>query len=251
MNRDEYAKMFALEDHYWWFKSKRLFLQAALSTVDTRLPAGPRILDIGCGTGAVLEMLSTDGETHGIDIEKAALTFCAERNLGNLVQSSATALPYAADAFDLIVAADMLEHLRDDAPAVRESARVLRPGGIFLCTVPAHPALFGKHDRALHHFRRYSERSLRRTIEGAGLRLLRISPTFASIYPPALIVRGLTKLLSQNAGEEESQSDFPPIPAVLNALTVAVHRAEARWLARRNLPFGLSYLAIAEVRDTQ
>ena len=145
----------------------------------------------------------------------------------------------------------MLEHLRHDAPAVRESARVLRPGGIFLCTVPAHPALFGKHDRALHHFRRYSERSLRRTIEGAGLRLLRISPTFASILPPALIVRGLTKLLSQNAGEEEAQSDFPPVPAVLNALTVAVHRAEARWLARRNLPFGLSYLAIAEVRDTQ
>ena len=108
--------MFALEDRYWWFKSKRLFLQAALGTVDTRLPAGPRILDIGCGTGAVLEMLSSYGETHGIDVEKAALTFCTERNLGNLVQSSATALPYADDVFDLIVAADMLEHLRHDAP---------------------------------------------------------------------------------------------------------------------------------------
>ena len=70
MKRDEYAKMFALEDRYWWFKSKRLFLQAALGTVDTRLPAGPRILDIGCGTGAVLEMLSSYGETHGIDMSR-------------------------------------------------------------------------------------------------------------------------------------------------------------------------------------
>ena len=246
MNRDEYARMFAEEDRYWWFASKRLYLQAALRIVDTRLPAKPRILDIGCGTGAVMGMLSALGETHGIDIETAALTFCGERELGNLVQSSATALPYADRSFDLIVIADMLEHLRHDAPAVRESARVLRPGGILLCTVPAHPALFGEHDIALHHFRRYSQSSLRQTIEGSGLRLLRLSPTYASILIPALVTRGLKRLLSQRLSKEDAQSDFLAVPTVLNALAVAVHRAESRWLARRNLPFGLSYLSLAE-----
>ena len=249
MNRDEYAKMFALEDRYWWFKSKRLFLQTALRTLQGRLPAHPRILDVGCGTGAIMEMLAHRGEIHGIDIETAALAFCGERGLGNLVQSSAAALPYANDAFDLIVIADMLEHLRHDAPAVRECARVLRPGGVFLCTVPAHPALFGEHDVALHHFRRYSRQSLAQTIEDAGLCLLRISPTYANILLPALIARGLKKLWSRNAGVEEAQSDFISLPGALNALAVAVHRAEAWWLARRNLPFGLSYLALAQKRD--
>ena len=250
MNRDEYAKMFAVEDRYWWFASKRLFLQAALRIVNTRLPENPRILDIGCGTGAVMGMLSSLGETYGIDIETAALTFCGERNLGNLVQSSATALPYADRSFDLIVIADMLEHLRHDGPAVRESARVLRPGGILLCTVPAHPALFGEHDIALHHFRRYSHNSLRQTIEGSGLRLLRLSPTYASILIPVLITRGLKKLLSQRLSKEDAQSDFIAVPTVLNALAVAVHRAESWWLARRNLPFGLSFLSLAEKPET-
>jgi SAM-dependent methyltransferase len=250
VNRDEYAKMFAMEDHYWWFQAKRHFLQAALGTVSERLPARPRILDIGCGTGAVLEMLAPHGEAHGIDIESAALAFCAERQLGNLVQSSAAALPYADGSFDLIVAADMLEHLPEDAPAVRESARVLRPGGVLLCTVPAHPKLYGEHDIALHHFRRYSQQSLCGMIEGAGLRLTRISPTFASILLPALIVRGLKNSTAKPVAEENAQSDFPPLPRPLNALTVSVHRLEAWWLARRNLPFGLSYLGLAEKPET-
>lgn len=243
--------MFAMEDRYWWFASKRLFLQAALGTIGARLPANPRILDVGCGTGAVLEMLDPLGEIHGIDIETAALSFCAERDLGNLVQSSATALPYADNSFDLIVIADMLEHLREDAPAVRESARVLRPGGIFICTVPAHPSLFGEHDMALHHFRRYSQRTLRQTLEGAGLHLLRLSPTYASILLPALLARGLKRLMSRNVAVEVAQSDVPPAPGVVNTLAVAVHRAEAWWLARRNLPFGLSYLALAQQPDSQ
>lgn len=249
MNRDEYAKMFAAEDHYWWFKSKRIFLQAALRALRGHLPVNPRILDVGCGTGAIMEMLASQGEIHGIDIERAALTFCGERDLSNLVQSSAAALPYADDSFDLIVIADMLEHLSHDAPAVGECARVLRPRGVFLCTVPAHPALFGEHDMALHHFRRYSQQSLRQTIEGAGLILLRISPTYANILLPALIARGLKKLWSRNTRVEEAQSDFMPVPGVLNALAISIHRAEAWWLARRNLPFGLSYLALAQKRD--
>lgn len=249
MNRDEYAKMFALEDRYWWFASKRLFLQAALSTLQARLPANPRTLDVGCGTGAVLEMLSSLGQTHGIDIERDALAFCSERNLANLVQSSAAALPYADGSFDVIVMADMLEHLWDDATTIRESARVLRPGGVVLCTVPAHPALFGEHDIALHHYRRYSRHALRQIIEQSGMRLIRISPTYASILLPALLVRGIKNLLSRNPSEAGAQSDFLVVPGALNAVAVAVHRAEAWWLARRNLPFGLSYLAIAELPD--
>lgn len=248
MNRDEYAKMFASEDRYWWFASKRLYLQAVLGTVRERLPVSPRILDVGCGTGAVLDMLSALGETHGIDVESAALAFCAERNLANLVQSSAAALPYADGTFDLIVMADMLEHLQDDATTIRESARVLRSGGIMLCTVPAHPALYCEHDIALHHYRRYSLGTLRQAIEQSGLRLMRISPTYASILLPALCARGLKKLTSPKP-REEAQSDFLALPGALNSMAVAVHRAEAWWLARRNLPFGLSYLALAEAPD--
>ncbi len=250
MNRDEYAKMFAMEDRYWWFRSKRLFLQAAVRTMRDRLPAAPRILDVGCGTGAVMEMLALLGEVHGVDVEREALAFCAERRLGNLAQATATALPYADGSFDVVVVADMLEHLREDATAVRQCARVLRPGGILLCTVPAHPALFGEHDVALHHYRRYSRRALRQTIEGAGMRVVRISPTYASILLPALVARGLRKLMSPRPASSDARSDFPPAPGAVNALAVAVHRAEAWWLARRNLPCGLSFLAIAEAPGT-
>jgi SAM-dependent methyltransferase len=246
MNRAEYAKMFALEDRYWWFRAKRAFLASALTGVRQRLPDHPRILDVGCGTGAVLAFLETWGTPFGIDREAEALAFCRERGHTCLAQGQAERLPFADGVFDLVVMADMLEHLPADVPAVAEAARVLAPGGILLCTVPAHPFLYGEHDRALHHYRRYARTTLHALLARAGLRVLRITPTYASILLPAVLARSLGKLRARLRPFVAAQSDAPPAPGPLNAALLGLHRVEAWWLRRHDLPFGLSLLAIAE-----
>lgn len=72
-------------------------------------------------------------------------------------------------AIDTIVLVNVLEHIEDDDSALREFARVLKPGGYLLIFVPALSLLMSDFDRALGHFRRYHQRALRRQLSAAGL----------------------------------------------------------------------------------
>src|SRR6185436_19940449 len=78
------------------------------------------ILDVGCGTGANLEMLSQFGMAEGVDVSAEALEFCRERGLQQVKQGAAEALPYANDSFDLVTGLDVVEHLDDDVAGLKE-----------------------------------------------------------------------------------------------------------------------------------
>lgn len=84
----------------------------------------------------------------------------------------APALAARAGTADLAVCQNVLEHILDDAGAVRSLAAALKPGGVLFLLVPAHPALFGSLDRAYEHHRRYTPQRLRSLAAGAGLDVL-------------------------------------------------------------------------------
>src|SRR5258708_14863553 len=96
----------------------------------------PRILDVGCGTGANLQMLAEFGAAEGVDVSAEALDFCRARGLGAVRQGAAESLPYEDTQFDLVTALDVVEHLDDDVAGLREMFLVLRPGGRLLLFVP-------------------------------------------------------------------------------------------------------------------
>lgn len=107
-----------------------------------RLPAGGRLLEVGCGTGGLLVAASRAGMTiGGVDIAARWLV-AARRRLADhglsvpLVAADAARLPWPDGAFDAVVADSVLEHLDDPASALREWARVLRPGGRLLVWSP-------------------------------------------------------------------------------------------------------------------
>ncbi|MBI3721249.1 MAG: class I SAM-dependent methyltransferase, partial [Fimbriimonas ginsengisoli] len=131
MNPEEYARMHQFEDWYWWFVARR---RSALRFAADYCPAGRplRILDAGCGTGALLERLSRDPRTEafGIDISRAALAFSRGRGQERLAQANLTALPFRDGGFEVITALDVVEHVEDDVGALREMGRVLAPGGV-------------------------------------------------------------------------------------------------------------------------
>ena len=72
-----------------------------------------------------------------------------------------TLAPYRLDS---AICANVLEHVEDHRAALSNIAAALTPGAPIFLLVPAFPALYGEHDRADHHFRRYTKRSLRETI---------------------------------------------------------------------------------------
>ena len=89
MNLEEYERMYRFEDNYWWFVARRHLIATLLA--DLKLPGELEILDIGCGTGAMLDELERFGNVVGADFSEEALAFCHKRGARSGKQCPAAA----------------------------------------------------------------------------------------------------------------------------------------------------------------
>ena len=160
---------------HWWFVGRRKIIESFIERVclalKSKVPVreAPHILDVGCGTGANLEMLAQFGNAEGVDVSAEALEFCRARGLRQVKQGAAEALPYGDHSFDLVTGLDVVEHLDDDVAGLKEMRRVLRDGGRAVLFVPAFMFLWGVQDDISHHRRRYTVKKVR-TPNGEGVR---------------------------------------------------------------------------------
>jgi SAM-dependent methyltransferase len=244
MERSEYETMAAVEDRHWWYSGMRAISAALLDSVY----AGRRdlrILDAGCGTGGNAALLRRYGQVVGLDLAPEALALGSARLPGGLVRGSVLDLPFADASFDLVTSFDVLYHraVPDETPALREVARVLRPGGRLLIRLPAYEFLRGKHDRAVHTRRRYTAAEVRALLDAHGFMVERCSYINALLFPLPAAQRLLERALPA-LERPESDLALPP-PPVNEALRWPL-AAEAAWLARGgHFPFGLSVIALA------
>jgi len=245
LNLEEYHKMHALERKYWWFQGRRRVILGILGQYARALGSRPTVLDIGCGTGMLLEDLEKIGFATGLDFSSVALEYCRNRGNGNLGRADVRYLPIRSDSVDLITALDLIEHIEDDHGLMGEFHRVLKPGGIAIMSVPAHPKLWSGHDVALHHFRRYTKPQFRQLVEGHGLRFSKYSYSMATAYVPAVMFRSVKRLISGGMGSSGPKTDEFELPGPVNALLRESVGIEAKLLKHMNLPFGLSLLGVA------
>ena len=245
MERHTYSIMYKVEGSHWWFTGRRRIIESFLKRISQQLATNdPRILDVGCGTGANLEMLSHFGAAEGVDVSPEALAFCRERGLQNVRQGEAEHLPYDDCSFDLVTGLDVVEHLDDDLAGLREMRRVLRPGGYVLLFVPAFMLLWGVQDDISHHRRRYTRAGLERVVRSAGLKIERISYANIIFFAPILLGRLLMRITGFRPASENNLTI-----GALNGLLGRILGAESFILRHRNLPFGVSAICVARRID--
>lgn len=245
MDRMLEATAAAEERHFWFLGLRR---QARL--LFTRALAGRApslIVDCGAGTGRNLEWLSTFGPAVGVELSLAGLRHGRARGR-RLVRGSVARLPFRDGVADAATSFDVLYCLddADEAAAIREMWRILRPGGFALINVAALDILHGSHSTLTQEKRRYTRGRLVARLAGAGFSIERLTYTNLTPFPFALTVR-LGERLTGRAGvasDADLQVPARPINAAFNlALSL-----ESAWLRMGNLPIGTSLMAIARKR---
>ena len=240
MKSDEYKKMYELEDLYWWFIGRRKLVQWLLKQHN---PNGKDSLlfDLGCGTGLNVSTFAPDYKIFGSDLSPEALRFCRERNVDGLFSSSADAIALRDESVDVVMALDVLEHVREDLPALRETNRILTPGGKLILTVPAYGFLWSEHDEALHHHRRYVARELRAKLIASNFEVERSTYFITGLFFPILFFR-LWQGLRRTSIEASVSYRLPP--AWINRTLVWLLDIERFLLDHINLPFGVSLVVV-------
>ncbi len=245
MEERVYHEMRRKEDEFWWHRGMRaihaVFLDALFSKNKKNV-----ILDVGCGTGGMLELLSRYGAVYGVDASDTAVTLARSRNIGTITRASVEKLPFRGAFFDLVTCFDVLYHrsITSDDAVLQELSRVMKPGGALLVREPAFQWLYGRHDRVVWTRRRYSKKELVSKIESAGFTVQRA--TYVNFFLlPFLFVERLA------SGLRNAKNDSRPVfhdYAVLGSLFFGALFLEAYLLKYMNFPFGSSVVCVAKKR---
>ncbi|MCA3268842.1 MAG: class I SAM-dependent methyltransferase [Alphaproteobacteria bacterium] len=238
MEQSAYQEMARVQDTHWWFCTRRHILETVLKRLS--LPKQPKIVEIGCGTGANLGMLKKfAGTLIGVEPGEYPRTQALLKHDVVLNGALPDTLPSECRDADVVLALDVLEHVVEDAASLSAMAGLLKPGGALILTVPAHPWLWSAHDVANHHHRRYRRKDFAAMLSATGLSVTLLSYYNFWLFPVVVLKRVLDKIRGVNEGSDLAM----PAPMVNKAL-YHIFSSERVLLGRLALPFGVSLIAV-------
>lgn len=238
-----HAQLAQCERGHFWFEARNKLIVGAIAR---HFPSAGHYLEVGCGTGCVLQAVAGAFPAlriSGSEVLTAGLAFAAQRvPRARLLQMDARRLPYT-QAFDVIGAYDVIEHIAEDATVLAEFRRALRPGGGVVITVPQHGWLWSTQDTLARHVRRYEPGELEAKLRDNGFEVLYASGFMLPLVPLMLLSR--RRALPAN---EVSDRELAP-PAVVNRLLSAALATERAILATGlRLAIGGSRIVVARKR---
>ncbi len=227
--------MYKAEDSHWWFVVRRWFIEVFLGKPSQKKL---RIADIGAGTGGTTAWLARYGQVVGVEPSSLGRSLAQKRGI-KLKKGTAVRTGLPANSFDLVTILDVLYHknISDDVAALKESRRILKPGGRILVTVAAFEWLSGRHDASVHGRRRYTRGQLVKKIEQAGFIVGRASYTFFLVFPLIVISRLLERVMPIR---KKATSDVHAMPQMFSIFLLVLGRLEAKLLRWVSFPFGAS-----------
>jgi SAM-dependent methyltransferase len=231
------------EATHFWFRGFRKFVAPVIKDV-AEGRTGLRLVDCGCGTGHNLQLLQPYGRTLGFDLSVSGPALA--RTAGSrILRGDVTRIPLASGSVDVATAFDVLQCVEADGAALREMARIVRPGGVVVLTVAAFESLRGDHAEVWQEVRRYTPGTVRSLLESAGLRAERVSFVFASVFPLMAVVRAGQRLTRPFRSAPNAAADIAVPFGPVNLLLTALVSAEATLSRCVPMPFGSSLLVVA------
>jgi SAM-dependent methyltransferase len=240
------------EDRHWWYRGLRDALGRCLELPELGLPARPRVLDAGCGTGANLRYLAErldPAYLGGFDASPKAVALArAKVPTADLWVSDICGPRLPDEPLDLVLSSDVLCIPGAEAAlaGLQRIADRLAPGGLLILNLPALPWLRSEHDVAVHARERFTKSGVRWLLDRLRLTPLRLSYRLAP-HLPLVVLSRLPGMLKRQRHEDAARSDLRRTPGALeNALLLAPLRAENALLARGfRMPWGSSIFAVA------
>jgi len=240
LHNSYYLIFFEVQKKHWWFVAKK---KIVLDLIQRFVPAregGHRILDIGCGSGLMLNSLEQIGETNGMDMSDEAIGFSREIFSGTVKKGMLPDdIPFEDEYFSLITALDVIEHVEDDCATLKAIRAKMAQGGQAIITVPACMFLWSKHDVLNEHKRRYTRSELREKLIEAEFSIEKISYFCTFLFPAISLVRIVSNVLKLKNG---SDVDLPS--PLVNYMLQKIFSTEKLFLRFMNFPIGVSVLAV-------
>ncbi|WP_231104880.1 class I SAM-dependent methyltransferase [Haloechinothrix halophila] len=203
---------------------------------------GPSVLEIGAGLGEFAEQFTGLDRLVVTDVDPEAVEVMgrkfADRPEVEARQFDVDTTPDIGKPVSSVVAINVLEHIEDDAGALRSLAMVVEPGGSIVLWVPGYQQLYGEFDRKVGHVRRYTPSTLAAAVGRAGLDL--------ELVKPVNLLGGIVWWLAVRKGG--SGAPNPKLVAIYDRFVVPVTRVLERWV---RVPFGQSVLCVARVPRTK
>lgn len=247
MNRSEYELVFQIQDRHWWWLGRERIMEALINRfVDTSTKL--RVADVGCGFGANIPFLRRYGDVTGLELDRQAIG-AVKSKWGNSVRAVRWQSPNPLSMrFDLMLFADVLEHIPDDLGTVDWIFTHLDHGGYALITVPAHRMLWSQMDEVLHHCRRYTKSSLQSLFDQ------RFEIVYCSYYNMLLSPVKVCFILFDRIKRKlfpstplRSYNDVPP--KLVNSLFKHILFTECSLIRRATIPFGVSLICLVKKRE--
>jgi len=245
-------EIYKLEKENWWFKGRK---ELIFQLFDKIKIGKLKILDVGCGSGTIMEMLKQFGELSGMDISIESVKYVKSLGFKAVKADAQKKLPFKNSFFDVVLMLDILEHLKDDEEAIREIYRILKPKGYFILTVPAlefimkNRIFWGPDEIFQYHKRRYSKKRLLNILKENRFNIREIGYWNSFMVFPVLLIRMMRKSSIKKGRQNMFDmvvGDIPQPISIINDILLSILKIENKLIKLGlNLPFGISIFCVA------
>lgn len=246
MDSQYYQSYYNLERNHWWFKA-RIDLLSKYTQKFIYCGHPLKILNVGAATGVTSMMLSQFGNVDSIEYNYDCIAFTRGKINLEINHGDINSLDFDDEAFDLVCAFDVIEHVENHEQAIRELTRVCKKQGHILITVPALVSLWSEHDEINHHFRRYNLKEMNALLS-KDLNINYSSYFNFYLFPFTYFFRKLSNLKNHIIPQKQSKSDFEKVNlGIASNIFYYLFKSERLYLNKRiKLPFGVSIFAHAQ-----
>ena len=242
MKKNIYKRHYNESVNHWWFEARKIIISNILKK---HIKEKKNILDYGCGVGINLGILSKFGKVFYYDKSKLAIDYVKKKYTKKyFFYLSNNKLVKYKKKFDIIIAADVIEHIKNDKKKIDELGSLLKKNGFILITVPAYQKLFSSKDISLKHYRRYTKDSLHKILKDHFHEIEFTYFNFILFIPIAIMILFFKITKINFIDSVEKKPNF-----LINKIAFYIFALEVFLIKKIKLPFGMSILFFGKKID--